>query len=98
MKCMHLKNFKVFPSLRRPGTPFRHGQGHHRTGAVTGSISIFQSTIITVYQVEHPRTVNTKIGKQTSSFSVVIIEFYHCFSEAYQSILQIFMAEKYKHF
>ena len=65
MTCMHLKMFKVFSSLRRPETHFRHAQGHQRAGAVTGSINFFQSTIIRVYEVEHQKTVNTKLGKQT---------------------------------
>ena len=54
-----------FSSLRRPETHFRHEQGHQRASALTGSINIFQSTIITVYEVEHQKTVNTKLGKQT---------------------------------
>ena len=52
-------------SLRRPETHFRHVQGHQRAGAITGSINIFQSRIITVYEVELQKTVNTKLGKQT---------------------------------
>ena len=64
MTCMHLKKFKVFSSLRRPETHFRHAQGHQRAGAVTGSINNFQSTIKTVYELEHQKTVNTKLGKQ----------------------------------
>ena len=78
---MHLKKFKVFSSLRRPETHFRHAQGHQRASALTGSINIFQSTIITVYEVEHQKTVNTKLGKQTIWFSEVIIEFYHYIQE-----------------
>ena len=81
MTCMHLKKFKVFSSLRRPETHFRHAQGHQRAGAVTGSINIFQSTIISVYEVEHQKTVNTKLGKQTILFSEVIKDFYHYFQE-----------------
>ena len=77
MKCMHLKKFKVFSSLRRPETHFKHAQGHQQVGASTGSINIFQSTIITVYEVLHRKTVNRKIGKQTNWFSEVIKEFYH---------------------
>ena len=57
-----------------------HAQGHQRAGASTGSINIFQSTNITVYEVEHQKT-NTKSGKQTIWFSEVIIEFYHYFQE-----------------
>ena len=63
MTCMHLKKFKVFSSLRRPETHVRHVQGHQRAGALTGSIIIFQSTISTVYEVEHQKTVNTKTWK-----------------------------------
>ena len=66
--CMHLKKFKVFSSLRRPEIHFRHVQGHQRAGALTGSINIFQSTIITVYEVEQQKTVNRKLGKQTVWF------------------------------
>ena len=68
MTCIHLEKFKVFSSLRTPETHFRHAQGHQRTGALTGSINIFQSTIITVYEVENQKTVNTKLGKQTTWF------------------------------
>ena len=77
MTCMHLKKFKVFSSLHRPETHFRHAQGHQRAGALTGSIKIFQSTTITVYKVEYQKTVNTKLGKQTIWFSEVVKEFYH---------------------
>ena len=41
---MHLKMFKVFSSLRRPGTHFRQAQVHRRAGAVKGSIIIFEKT------------------------------------------------------
>ena len=75
--CMHLEKFKVFSSLRRPKTHFRHPRGHQRAGALTGSINIFQSTIITVYEVEHQKTVNTKLGKQTIWFSEIIKDIYH---------------------
>ena len=50
-----------FSSLRRPETPFRHEQGHQQADALTGSISIIQNTIFTVYEVESQNTVNTKI-------------------------------------
>ena len=59
MTYMHLKKFKVFSSLQRPETHFRHAQGHQRASAPTGSINIFQSTTITVYEVEYQKTVNT---------------------------------------
>ena len=77
MACMHLKKFKVFSSLRRPETQFRHSQGHQRAGALTGSINIFQSTTITVYEVEYQKTVNTKLGKQTIWSSEVIKDIHH---------------------
>ena len=63
---------KVFSRLRRPETYVRHAQGHQRAGALTGSIKIFQSTNITVYKVEYQKTINTKLGKQTTWFSEVI--------------------------
>ena len=78
---MQLKKFKVFSSLRRPETHFRHAQGHQRASASTGSINIFQITNITVYEVEHQKTVNTKLGKQTIWFSEVIKDIYHYFQE-----------------
>ena len=77
--CIYLKNFKVFSSLRRPETHFRHAQGHQRPSALTGSTTIFQSTTITEYEVEYQKTVNTKLGKQTIWFSEVIKEFHHYF-------------------
>ena len=75
--CMHLKKFEVFSSLLRPETHLRHAQGHQGAGALTGSINIFQSTVITVYEVVLQKTVNTKFGKQTIWFSEVVKEFYH---------------------
>ena len=74
---MHLKKFKVFSGLRRPEAHFRHAQGHQREGALTRSVNIFKSTTITVYEVEHQKTINTKLGKQTTWFSEVIKEFHH---------------------
>ena len=68
---------QVFSSLRRPETHFRHAQGHRRPGALTSSINIFQSTIITVYEVESQKTVNTKLWKRTNWFSEVIKEIFH---------------------
>ena len=62
MTCMHLKKFKVFPSLLGPETHFRRAKGHQRAGALSGSIKIFQITIMTVYEVEHQKTVTTKPG------------------------------------
>ena len=64
-----------------PETHSRHAQGHQRADALTGSINIFQSTIITVYEVEHQKTGNTNLGKQTFWFSDVIKDFYHYFQE-----------------
>ena len=79
MTCMHLKKLKFLSSLRRPETHVRHAQGHQRAGASTGSINIIQNTINTVYEVEHQRTANTKLGKQTIWFSEVIKDIYHYF-------------------
>ena len=78
---MHLKKFKKFSSLRRPETHFRHAQGHQQAGALTGSINIFQSTTITVYEVEYQKIVNTKLEKQTIWFSEVIKDIYHYFQQ-----------------
>ena len=78
---MYLKKFKVFSSLRRPETHFRHAQGHQRAGALTGSINIFQSTTITVYEVEYQKTVNTKLGKQVLWFSELIKDIYYYFQK-----------------
>ena len=78
---MHLEKFKAFSTLRRPETHFRDAQGHQRASALTGVINIIQSTTITVYEVEHQKTVNTKLGKQTIWFSEVIKEFHHYFQE-----------------
>ena len=65
---MHLKKFKDFSSLRRPETHFRHAQGHQRAGALTGSINIFQSTIITVYEVEHQRQLKQNLENRLFDF------------------------------
>ena len=75
------QKFQGFSSLRRPETHFTHAQGHKRAGALSGSINIFQSTIITVYEVEHQKTFNTKLGKQTFWFSKVTKDFYDYFRE-----------------
>ena len=75
--CMHLKKFKVFSSLRRPETRFRHVQGHQEASTSTGSTNIIPNTFFTVYEVEYQNTVNTKLGKQTIWLSDVIKEFYH---------------------
>ena len=78
---MHLKKFKNFFYLCRPETHFRHAQGHLWADELTGSINIFQSTKVTVYEVVHQKTVNTKLGKQTFWFSEVIKNIYHYFQE-----------------
>ena len=78
---MHLKKLKVFSSLHRPETHFKPTQGHTRASALTGSINIFQITTITVKEVEHQKTVNTKLGKQTIWFSEVVKDIYHYFQE-----------------
>ena len=81
VSCMHLKKIEVFSSLRRPETHFRHAQGHQRACALTVSINIFESTTITVYEVEYQKTVKTKLGKQTIWFSEVIKDIYHYFQK-----------------
>ena len=78
---MHLKKLKFLSSFRRLETHVRHAQGHQRAGSSTGSINIIQNTIITVYEVEHQKTVNTKLGKQTIWFSEVFKEFYQYFQK-----------------
>ena len=78
---MHLKKFQGFSSLRRPAIHLRRAQGHQRASALTGSINIFQSTVITVYEVVHQQTYNTKLGKQTTWFSEVIKDFEHYLQE-----------------
>ena len=78
---IHLKKYKNFSSFRRPETHFRHAQGHQRACAFTGSFNIFQSTISTVYEVVHQKTVNTKLGRQTIWLSEAIKEFYHYLQE-----------------
>ena len=80
-KCMHLKKLKILSSLRRPETHVKHAKGHQRAGAIAGSINTFQSTISTVYEVEHQNTVNTKLGKQTIWFSEVLKDINHYFQE-----------------
>ena len=68
MTCKHLRKFKVFSSLRRPETHFRHAQVHQRAYALTGSTNIVQSTFNTVYEVVHQKTVNTKLEKDYVAF------------------------------
>ena len=81
MTCMHFRKFKVFSSLRRPETHFRHAQGHQQACVLTSSTNIFQSIFNTVYEVVHQKTVNTKLGKQTIWFSEVIKYIYHYLQE-----------------
>ena len=71
------QKIQIFSSLRRPETHFRHAQGHQHAGALTDSINIIQNTIITVYEVESQKTVNTNLGKRTKWFSEVIKEIFH---------------------
>ena len=78
---MHLEKYKNFSSFRWPETRFRHAQGHQRASAITGSLNIFPSTISTVYEVVHQKTVNTKLGRQTIWLSEVIKEFYNYLQE-----------------
>ena len=78
---MHLKKFMVFYSLPKPETHFRHVQGHQRASALSSSTNLFQSTFITVYEVEHQQTVNIKLGKHPIWVSEVIKEFYYFFLE-----------------
>ena len=78
---MHLEKYKNFSTFRWPETHFRQAQGHQRACALTGSFNIFRSTISTVHEVVHQKTVNTKLGKQTIWFSEVIKNIYHYFQE-----------------
>ena len=80
--CMQHKKSKIVSSLLRPETQFRHAQGHQQAGALIGSINIIQNGIITAYEVEHQKTVNIKLGKQTIWFSEVIKEFYQFFQKS----------------
>ena len=77
MTKMNLKKFKVLSNAHRPKTHCRHAQVHQWANALTGSINIFQSTVIIVYEVEHQKTVNKKLGKQTIWFSELIKYFSH---------------------
>ena len=78
---MHLKKFKVFSSLRRPEVHFRRAQGHQRAGALTSSINIFQSTISTVYEIEHQKTLTQNLENRLFGFQKLIKDFYHFFQE-----------------
>ena len=49
----------------------------YRPGVLTGSIDIIQNTIITVYEIESKKAVNTKLWKWTTWFSEVIREILH---------------------
>ena len=81
MPLMNLEKLKVFSSVRRRETNFKHAQGYQWAGAFTGSFNFFQSTIITVYEVEHQKTVNTILAEQTIWVSEVVKEFCHYFLE-----------------
>ena len=81
MTCMQLKKVKVLFSSHSPETHVKHAQSHQRADGITGSINIFQSTVLIVYEVEHQKTVNTKLGKRSICFSEVIKEFYHYLQE-----------------
>ena len=47
------QNFQIFHSLCWPEAYFRHQQGHHQAGALTGSIYSNQNTNTTVNGAEH---------------------------------------------
>ena len=81
LPCVHLKTLKLFYSVRRPEAKFKHAQGHQRAGALTFSVNLFQSPNITVYEVEHQKTLNTNFAKRTKWFSEVIKEFYEYFQK-----------------
>ena len=75
------QKFQGFFQSSQARNTFQTREGNQRPGALTGSISNFKSTIITVYEVVHQKTDNTKLGKHTIWFSEVIKEFYHYFQE-----------------
>ena len=83
---MHLKNLKLFSSLHRLETHFRHQQGHQQASGLAGSNNIFQGTNFTAHEVEHQKTVKTeKFGERTNWFSEVIKKiFHHAFGRARQ--------------
>ena len=81
MNSMHTKKFKCLSSLHWPQTHVRNAQGHQRAVASTWSFDTIQTTIITVYDVESQKTVNTRLGKRNIWFSEVIKEFYQCLQE-----------------
>ena len=80
LECISKKS-RSFSLLQRPETHFGHAHGHQPANLITASINIFQSTIVTLHEVEHQKTVNTKLGKQTIWFSEVIKEFCHYFGK-----------------
>ena len=59
----------------------KHEQSQQRASALTGSINIFHSTTIKVYEVENQKTINKKLGKQTTWFSEATKDFHHYFQE-----------------
>ena len=65
MTCMQLKKVKVLFSSPSPETHVKHAQSHQRADGLTGSINNFQSTVLIVYEVEHQKTVTTKLGKRS---------------------------------
>ena len=75
------KKLKTFSGRRRPETLFRHAQGHQRVCALTSTSKIFESRILTVYEVVHQKAGNTKLAKQTIWLSEIIKEFHHYFQE-----------------
>ena len=63
---------QIFSSLRQPETQFRCLQRHHWASALTGSTNVIQNTIITVYEVESQKSLNTKLWKRTNWLAEVI--------------------------
>ena len=73
---MHLKKFKFFSIAGQKhmwGVRRATNEQMHQQAPLTS----LKTQNITVYEVEHQKTVNTKLGKQTIWFSEVIKEFYH---------------------
>ena len=55
----------VFHSVRPPETRFQYQQKQLRAGALAGSTNVFQTTLVTVHEVELRKTVITKLGKRS---------------------------------
>ena len=68
---------QIFSSLCQPETHFRHAQDLQWASAILGSIKIIQNTIITVYEVESQKTVNTKSCKRKNWILGVIKKINH---------------------